>query len=324
MPTNVNTVPKQKKMLLVASTGGHLAQLVRLAPGLGASEDSLWVTFRTPQSESLLAGKRVQYVPYVRSRDLFGALRAAGIVNRLLGQERFDLAVSTGAALAVSALPIARLRGIPCLYVESVSRVQGPSLSGRIIAASHCAELRTQHPGWATARWQPEESVFATYVVIDKPVVTKPSLFVTLGTIEGYRFDAMVDQVLATGLADERTVWQLGFTSGRTDLPGTVFQQVSAAEFDSFSSEADVVVTHAGVGSLLGLLERGIFPVLVTRRKSRGEHVDDHQLQIAQLAEDLGIAAAVDAPQLTDRTLIDASGYAIQLETAARAEAGIK
>jgi hypothetical protein len=47
----------QRKLLLVASTGGHLAQLVRLAPGLGASPSSLWVTFDSVQSRSLLAAR---------------------------------------------------------------------------------------------------------------------------------------------------------------------------------------------------------------------------------------------------------------------------
>ena len=318
MRSTKNGTPANKKMLLVASTGGHLAQLVRLSPGLGASDDSLWVTFRTPQSESLLAGKRVEYVPYVRSRDFRGALQAAWIIRAILRRERFDLAVSTGAALAVSALPLAKLSGVETLYIESVSRVEGPSLSGRIIAATRAAKLRTQHVGWSSKRWQLHPSVFSTYRSVEKVGTDSPSLFVTLGTIEGYRFDSLVDQILASGLADERTVWQLGFTTGRVDLPGEVHQQVSAAEFATHARNADVVVTHAGVGSFLGLMELGIYPVLVTRSKSRGEHVDDHQHQIARLASTLGIAAAVDAPALTKDILVEATNHAIELDYPAK------
>ena len=61
----------------------------------------------------------------------------------------------------------------------------------------------------------------------------------------------------------------------------------------------------------MGLLELGVFPVLVTRRKHRGEHVDDHQKQIAQLAEELGVALAVDAPALTADVIRVAAGRAI-------------
>ncbi|NYD68507.1 glycosyltransferase [Agromyces atrinae] len=300
-----------RKLLLAASTGGHLAQLARLAPYLGASDDSLWVTFRTPQSESLLAGKRVHYVPYIASRDFRRAIGAARQMRRLLDSESFEAAVSTGAALAVSVLPVAKSRGIETTYIESVSRVNGPSLSGRIIAATRSAELFTQHHGWADHRWQPHRSVLESFTSIEQSPVENPSLFVTLGTIKKYRFDSVVDQVLASGLADDRTVWQLGETYGRTDLPGRVFQQVSGADFEKYSLEADAVISHAGVGSLLALLELGIFPVLVTRRRVRNEHVDDHQLQIADLVNSLDIARAVDGPDLDAETIISASARSI-------------
>jgi UDP-N-acetylglucosamine transferase subunit ALG13 len=298
--TTQNTAPPApNKFLLVASTGGHLAQLTRLAPALGASDDSLWVTFDSPQSRSLLEGKRVLHVPYVRPRDFRGVVRTASILRRLLRRESFAQALSTGSAIALSALPLATLHGVPSTYVESVSRVDGPSMSGRILAATRLVAVRTQHPAWAKGRWAIHPSVFSTYRPLPTKPVAAPSLFVTLGTIEGYRFDAMVDAVLATGLADERTVWQLGFTTGRTDLPGTVHTAMTADDFVRSARAADVVISHAGVGSLLGLLDMGIFPVMVTRRKWRAEHVDDHQQQIARLASQMGVALSVEASDLS-------------------------
>ncbi|MGO4691443.1 glycosyltransferase [Glaciibacter sp. 2TAF33] len=290
--------PADRKLMLVASTGGHVAELARLAPGLGAAPNSLWVTFDSAQTRSLLSGQRRLFVPYVRPRDVRGVMRTAWIVERLLRHEHFDGVVSTGSAIAVSALPLAAAEGIPSLYIESVSRVEGPSVSGRILAACRLVEMHTQHESWAHGRWQMHQSVFNTFRSLPKPPAERPSLFVTLGTIEGYRFDAMVDAVLATGLADERTVWQLGYTE-RDDLPGRAYGQMLFNDFHDAAENADVVVTHAGVGSLIAFLEAGIYPVLVTRRKARGEHVDDHQTQIAELASALGVVEAVDAPELT-------------------------
>lgn len=305
--------PKTRKLLLVASTGGHLAQLARFADSLGASPDSLWVTFETPQSESLLEGRRVFYVPYVESRDWRGALRATKLIARRLKRENdFEAAYSTGAALAVSALPIARFHGIPSRYIESVSRVSGPSMSGKILAATGQFQMFTQHPQWASKRWMPHRSVLAEYETETSVPVERPSLFVTLGTIKKYRFDSLIDAVLASGVADERTVWQVGETDGRTDLPGTVYKQVSATDFDKFARSADVVVSHAGVGSLLGLLELGIHPLLATRKRDRGEHVDDHQTQIAALANDLAIATAMDTSQITPEIIRSVSGKRVR------------
>lgn len=291
-----------RRLLLAASTGGHLAQLVRLSPGLGASDDSLWVTFRTPQSESLLQGRNVMYVPYIRPRDATGVIRAFSRVVTAVRGGSFAAAVSTGAGLALAALPAARLAGLPTLYVESVSRVVGPSLSGRILARLSFTEMRTQHPSWAGGRWGVHSSVLSTFdtAARSRPAsYGRPRLFVTLGTIEGYGFDALVDKILALGLADENTVWQLGSTTARTDLPGRVFDQVSAADFDRYAREADAVITHAGVGTVLGLLEMGIYPLAVVRRRARGEHVDDHQEQIAALMNDLDIGVASEVDDLT-------------------------
>ena len=67
-------------------------------------------------------------------------------------------------------------------------------------------------------------------------------------------------------------------------------------EFARAARDADVVVTHAGVGTLLELLGMGIYPVLAVRRAHRGEHVDDHQIEIADLVNDLDIGVAVEGP----------------------------
>lgn len=51
--------------------------------------------------------------------------------------------------------------------------------------------------------------------------------------------------------------------------------------------EAEIVVAHAGVGSLFTALGVGKRPVVLPRLRRFGEHVDDHQLMIAKkLAED--------------------------------------
>lgn len=326
------TVPdgvRTRKMLLVASSGGHIAQLVRLAPGLGASDDSVWVSFDTPQVRSLLAGRRVVYVPYVRPRDLKGVVKAARIIRGLLRSESFDLVVSTGAAVAIAALPLAKAARIPRLYIETVSRVNAPSMTGRIVERFRLAETRTQHPHWAGGRWTEHPSVFTTFEryekaeATDTPAATDTpeapdtpqapdTLFVTLGTIEGYRFDAIIDAVLATGLANENTVWQTGYTTGRTDLPGRVYAATSAAEFERFSTSADVVISHSGVGSILGFLELGVYPLIVPRRRSRKEHVDDHQTQIAAHVAKLGISEVVEAPDLTAESIRKAARYAVR------------
>lgn len=300
---SAHTGPTGGKALLVASTGGHLSELLRLTSTFDPDPESLWVTFRTPQSETLLEGRRVHYLPYIGPRDLRGTLRAVPQVNDLVRRERFDLAVSTGAAIAVGALPVAAAAGVPSTYIESVCRLAGPSTTGRILSRVPRVSLRTQHERWADRRWRPHPSVLSEYTSVPREQ-PRPGrrLFVTLGTIRGYRFDSVVDSVLASGLADEHTVWQLGDTT-RDDLPGTVVDQLPPDAFTACAVGADVVVAHAGVGTLLELLALGIYPVQAVRRASRGEHVDDHQTQIADLVRAHDLAVPVEGPDLTRAVL---------------------
>ncbi|WP_336033509.1 glycosyltransferase [Geodermatophilus sp. FMUSA9-8] len=297
-----------RRLVLAASTGGHLAQLVRLAPGLGASDDSLWITFRTPQSESLLAGRDVLHVPYIRPRDLRSVCTAFAAIRPRLAGQGFAAAVSTGAALALAALPAARSAGVPTLYVESVSRMEGPSVSGRVIAGLRLGEIRTQHPSWARGRWGLHPSVLSTYRSAARatPCPGAPRLFVTLGTIRGYGFPALVDRIVDLGLAGPDTVWQLGDTRVSRDLPGTVHREMSAEQFERAALDADCVVTHAGVGTVLGLLEHGISPVVVPRRRHRGEHVDDHQRQLVALLRQAGVGCPVELEELRRDTVVQA------------------
>ena len=59
------------------------------------------------------------------------------------------------------------------------------------------------------------------------------------------------------------------------------------------------MIAHAGVGSALGALEEGRSPVLVPRRAAHGEHVDDHQEQIAGELERRGLAVSAEADELS-------------------------
>lgn len=288
------------KAMLICSTGGHLSELVRLESRFGVHPDSLWVTFDTPQSRQMLDGRRVLSLPYIGPRDLKGTLRAVPGIRRALKAERFDAAISTGAAVAAAALPVAAMQRVPSTYIESVCRLQGPSATGRLLQRMPGIHLRTQHTGWADRRWLPHPSILTDF---RSTVVSQPRsvgrVFITLGTIRGYRFDSVVDAFLATGLANDETVWQLGDTTREDTLPGRVYDYLSPAEFSREAREADVVVTHAGVGTLLELLGMGIFPVQAVRRASRHEHVDDHQTEIAELVNSTDIGIAVEGPALT-------------------------
>ncbi|TFV74831.1 glycosyltransferase [Blastococcus sp. CT_GayMR19] len=288
-----------RKLLLCASTGGHLWQLERIARAFDVRDDSLWVTFDTPQARSLLEGRRVLYVPYIAPRDFRGVLTGTVAIDRALRNESFEAVLTTGAGIALSTILPATRHGLRRLYIESVSRVTGPSLSGRIVHASRLFETWTQHPGWATGRWTYHGSVLGTLAPRIGTEKEVRRVFVTLGTIKPYQFGRLVEHLAAVLPPHVEVVWQLGVTQPPPGLRGTVHQFMSSSEFTQETRRADVVITHAGVGTVIGLIESGIFPVVVPRRSAHMEHVDDHQEEIAELVTNLGIGLVREADELT-------------------------
>jgi UDP-N-acetylglucosamine transferase subunit ALG13 len=301
-----------QKLLLAASTGGHLSQLHRLAERIGPADDSLWVTFEKPQSISMLHGQRHRFVPYISPRDYRGVVKEMRTFRRLLADEHFDAVLSTGAAIALASHLPARRRGLRTIYIESVSRFDGPSLTGRILQRVPGIERYAQHPGYDTARWKQEFSVLDTYSRDESWHVEGPprSIFVTLGTIHPYRFDRLVDRLVEIAPVGTEFTWQLG-TTARTNLPGDVHTEMSAEAFTEAAQRSDLVVTHAGVGTIMGLLDLRRPTLVVPRRRSRNEHVDDHQLQITREVARRGLAVSAEVDDIVAETLVQASAIRV-------------
>ena len=53
-------------------------------------------------------------------------------------------------------------------------------------------------------------------------------------------------------------------------------------EFQKVFNNADIVITHAGVGNIIYGLEQHKKMIVAARLEKYGEHVNDHQLQILE------------------------------------------
>lgn len=61
--------------------------------------------------------------------------------------------------------------------------------------------------------------------------------------------------------------------------------------------DAEAVVTHGGVGSILIALSSGKRPIVVPRLRAHGETVDDHQLESARRFAEAGLVELVEDPK---------------------------
>jgi UDP-N-acetylglucosamine--N-acetylmuramyl-(pentapeptide) pyrophosphoryl-undecaprenol N-acetylglucosamine transferase len=295
--------------LLVAASGGHLTQLHHLRPRLsGVDEDVVWVTFDTPQSRSLLAGQEVVFVPEAPTRDMGAVLRNLGPAIRLLRRRDVSAVVSTGASIALSFLPLARARRIPTYYIESATRAVAPSLTGRLLEPLPGIGLYAQHRGWARGRWRWAGSVFDGYAGEHRPAAARGlrRVVVTLGSHPRFGFRRLVERLVAALPMGAEVLWQTGATDV-SGLPVRAHRAVPDADLRAAMADADLVIAHAGIGSALAALEAGRAPLLVPRDPAFGEHVDDHQLQIAGALAGLGVATVRAPAELDEDALLDAA-----------------
>jgi beta-1,4-N-acetylglucosaminyltransferase len=129
---------EQADVLLVCSTGGHLLQLVALREVWDETR-RLWVTFDKSDARSLLRSERVVFA-FGPTNRTFGVTAVANTLRnlvlawRVIGRTRPSVILTTGAGVAVPFAWVGRLRGARIVYVESLTRIEGPSLSCKLIA----------------------------------------------------------------------------------------------------------------------------------------------------------------------------------------------
>jgi beta-1,4-N-acetylglucosaminyltransferase len=120
------------KVLLVCSPGGHLQQMLALEPAW-RDNDRSWVTLQGADVDSLLCREDVTLGHSPTNRSLKNLVRNAALAWRLVRRHRPDAILSTGAGLAVPFFLVGKLLRVRLVYVESVTRTESLSLSGRIV-----------------------------------------------------------------------------------------------------------------------------------------------------------------------------------------------
>jgi UDP-N-acetylglucosamine transferase subunit ALG13 len=95
-------------------------------------------------------------------------------------------------------------------------------------------------------------------------------------------------------------------------MPAGARAQVPISELRQAMSEADVVVSHAGVGSALTAMQAGRRALYVPRRCAYGEHVDDHQVGMAQELQSRDLVVAREACDVTFADLEAAAAWSVR------------
>ncbi|MBP3831289.1 MAG: hypothetical protein ILA02_02825 [Clostridia bacterium] len=106
-------------------------------------------------------------------------------------------------------------------------------------------------------------------------------ILVLLGT-QNNDFHRLLDEIeknIANGNINDQVIVQAGFTKYKSDKM-KIFSMTSKENLEDLIKKADLIITHAGVGSIEMSLEHNKKVIAVPRLKKFGEHVNDHQKDI--------------------------------------------
>lgn len=120
------------KLALVASSGGHLFQLSSLKSFWGDKEH-FWVSFKTEDAKCLLKDEIVYWAYFPTNRNIKNLFKNLFLAYKILKKEKPDAVISTGAGVAVPFIFVSKILKIKTLYLESITRSEGLSLSGCLV-----------------------------------------------------------------------------------------------------------------------------------------------------------------------------------------------
>ena len=109
-------------------------------------------------------------------------------------------------------------------------------------------------------------------------------ILVLLGT-QNNNFNRLLEEI--ERLIDKKTITdevivQAGYTKYESNKM-QIFDLIPREQLDKYQDDADIIITHGGVGSIVSSIEKGKKVIAVPRLHKYEEHVNDHQKEIIEL-----------------------------------------
>lgn len=131
-------------------------------------------------------------------------------------------------------------------------------------------------------------------------------IFVTVGTHEQQfnRLIKEVDRLKGEGLIQDDVFIQTGF-SDYEPVHCQWKNLISYDEMNRYMDEADIVITHGGPATFMGVISKGKRPIVVPRQKKFDEHINDHQVEfVKKISREYGLIIVEDVKKLLENLKI--------------------
>lgn len=90
-----------------------------------------------------------------------------------------------------------------------------------------------------------------------------------------------LDKLKENKVIKDKIIVQAGYTKYKSDNM-EIFDFIDKDKLEEYQSEADLIITHGGVGSIVSSIKKGKKVIAIPRLKEHNEHVNNHQLDIVE------------------------------------------
>ena len=129
-------------------------------------------------------------------------------------------------------------------------------------------------------------------------------ILVTIGSMKEKKFTRLfniIDELCEENIIDKNNVIaQVGF-DGYKSKNFKTFDMISDKSFKKIINECDLIITHAGTGTVISCLKQNKKVIVFPRMSKFNEHYDDHQLELCNIFTKLNyVLCAKDKNELKD------------------------
>lgn len=312
-PKHINKIIDVKEpVLFVCSNGGHTSEALKIALSLPGTERFFWITERgNHKLQKVVPTSNLKYVQRVPYKSLFHSVLAGFSSIPLILKLRPRTVISTGAGLALFILPITLLFGAETYFVESLSRINSLSLTGKLLSYFPKINVLSATYQSQNSRITKYQSDFLNYRVVQKfPTKSKKNLkiLVLTGTNNEFNFQRLHNYIVSISQPGDLVTWQ-----GPPPVSATMpFRYVSEIDVIPELQNYDLTISHAGVGIFFDFLDSKKVPILFPRDSKFGEHVDNHQVDFAHYLLKKSLCFVVDINKTTRSDLIGWSECSVE------------
>ena len=129
-------------------------------------------------------------------------------------------------------------------------------------------------------------------------------IFVTLGT-QDKQFNRLLEWIqkeIDRGIIKEEVCVQAGSTKFKSD-DMKIITLLEVSKFEEYIEKCDILITHAGVGSILTGLKKNKKVIAVARKKEYGEAESNHQQDLVDEFEKDGYILGLNSYEEFDSVL---------------------